>query len=142
MDIQLSVIIWTVICFGILMLVLDRLLFRPLLKLMDERKERVESARKNAVEAARQAEALRFERIESEKAERQRLIEMEAERVAGFRQEAEAELRALSKQLEEETEASRREAAVYADEALASLSKELDEAALRYSQKLIKGGKS
>lgn len=142
MDIQLSVIIWTVICFGILMLVLDRLLFRPLLKLMDERKERVESARKNAVEAARQAEALRFERIESEKAERQRLIEMEAERVAGFRQEAEAELRALSKQLEEETEASHREAAVYADEALASLSKELDEAALRYSQKLIKGGKS
>lgn len=142
MDIQLSVIIWTVICFGILMLVLDRLLFRPLLKLMDERKERVESARKNAVEAAKQAEALRFERIESEKAERQRLIEMEAERVAGFRQEAEAELRALSKQLEEETEASRREAAVYADEALASLSKELDEAALRYSQKLIKGGKS
>ena len=142
MDIQLSVIIWTVICFGILMLVLDRLLFRPLLKLMDERKERVESARKNAVEAAKQAEALRLERIESEKAERQRLIEMEAERVAGFRQEAEAELRALSKQLEEETEASRREAAVYADEALASLSKELDEAALRYSQKLIKGGKS
>ena len=46
MNIQISVIIWTVICFVLLMLILHNLLFKPVLKVMDERKERLEKARK------------------------------------------------------------------------------------------------
>lgn len=45
MNIQLSVIIWTVICFLLLMLILKNLLFAPVLKVLDERREKLEKAR-------------------------------------------------------------------------------------------------
>lgn len=51
MNIQISVIIWTVICFVLLMLILRNLLFMPVLKVMDKRRERIEKATlKNAEE--------------------------------------------------------------------------------------------
>lgn len=50
MNIQISVIIWTVICFVLLMVILRNLLFKPLLKVMDERSARLENARKKKAE--------------------------------------------------------------------------------------------
>lgn len=50
MNIQISVIIWTVICFVALMLILRNLLFKPLLDVMDKRSERLENARKKKAE--------------------------------------------------------------------------------------------
>lgn len=50
MNIQLSVIIWTVICFLALMTVLDRLLFRPVLALLDERAARLAAARQKKLD--------------------------------------------------------------------------------------------
>ncbi len=50
MTIQLSVTVWTVICFVALMLILNNLLFKPVLKLMDERKERIDNAAKKLSE--------------------------------------------------------------------------------------------
>lgn len=44
MTIQLSVTIWTVICFCLLMLILRNLLFKPVLELIDRRKQRMEQA--------------------------------------------------------------------------------------------------
>lgn len=44
MTIQPSILIWTLISFCLLMLILDRLLFRPMLSFMDKRNERIESA--------------------------------------------------------------------------------------------------
>ncbi len=44
MNIQPSIIVWTVICFILLMVILRKLLFTPLLKVMDSRRERVEAA--------------------------------------------------------------------------------------------------
>ena len=44
LTIQPSVFIWTVICFCLLMLILNRLLFRPMLRFMDERQEKVNRA--------------------------------------------------------------------------------------------------
>lgn len=46
MNIQLPVVLWTVICFIVLMLILKFLLFKPMLELMDKRKARIEAARK------------------------------------------------------------------------------------------------
>ncbi len=46
MNIQPSVMIWTVICFILLMLILKNLLFTPVLKVIDSRKEKIEAARK------------------------------------------------------------------------------------------------
>ena len=50
MNIQISVVIWTVICFVALMLILRNLLFKPLLEVMDKRSERLENARKKKAE--------------------------------------------------------------------------------------------
>ena len=55
MTIQWSVLLWTVICFLLLVLILDRLLFRPVLELLDRRRERVRRA------AEKQAEHKRLE---------------------------------------------------------------------------------
>jgi F-type H+-transporting ATPase subunit b len=140
-NIQPSLIIWTVICFGLLMLVLDRLLFRPLLKLMDERKERAESARRRAGEAKLALEARESELALSREAERQRLLKEASEKAEAFRRDSEAELRALSRELEERVARNREEAAKLTDEALADVSASLDGFASDYAQMLTKGVK-
>ncbi|MBQ1520215.1 MAG: hypothetical protein IIZ56_01935 [Clostridia bacterium] len=140
-NIQPSLIIWTVICFGLLMLVLDRLLFRPLLKLMDERKERAESARRRAGQARLELEARESELALSREAERQRLLKEASEKAEAFRRDSEAELRALSRELEERVARNREEAAKLTDEALADVSASLDGFASDYAQMLTKGVK-
>lgn len=71
MTIQISVLIWTIICFFLLMLILNRLLFRPLLNIMDRRKEKTAAAQKEK-EAAQLA---RENEIQALKDERQSLID-------------------------------------------------------------------
>ncbi|MBQ8828136.1 MAG: hypothetical protein IJZ90_03245 [Clostridia bacterium] len=44
MNIQISVIIWTVICFILLVIILHNLLFKPVLEVIDKRKRRIELA--------------------------------------------------------------------------------------------------
>ncbi len=46
MNIQPSVIVWTVICFLLLTVILKNLLFAPVLSMLDRRREKVESADK------------------------------------------------------------------------------------------------
>jgi len=45
MTIQISLVIWTIIGFVTLSLILNRFLFKPLLKVMDERNEKIERAK-------------------------------------------------------------------------------------------------
>ena len=54
MTLQPSLIIWTVICFCVLMFILNKLLFKPLLAFMDARKEKVTKARERAEEIMRE----------------------------------------------------------------------------------------
>ena len=44
MTIQLSITIWTILCFIALMLILHHLLFKPVLSLLDRRKARIDAA--------------------------------------------------------------------------------------------------
>jgi len=53
MNIQISVVVWTVICFLLLMLILKNLLFKPVLRMLDNRKEKIEGARKKKAEIER-----------------------------------------------------------------------------------------
>ncbi|MBR2868425.1 MAG: ATP synthase F0 subunit B [Clostridia bacterium] len=46
MNIQPSVMVWTVICFLLLMIILKNLLFTPVLKIIDSRREKIEAAAK------------------------------------------------------------------------------------------------
>ena len=72
MTIQLPVLLWTVICFVLLMLILSRLLFRPLLTFMDRREEKIRSASRKLeeMEAARQDAEEKLARFREEEAER------------------------------------------------------------------------
>lgn len=53
MSIQFSVIIWTVICFLLLMLILHNWLFKPVLEVMEKRRSRIEKAQEKQIEAQR-----------------------------------------------------------------------------------------
>ena len=53
MNIQISVVVWTVICFLLLMLILKNLLFKPVLRMLDNRKEKIEGAREKKAEIER-----------------------------------------------------------------------------------------
>ena len=68
MTIQLSVTIWTIICFVLLMLILHFLLFKPILKVMDERRARIEKAAKRKAENERLESEYASMLVEQEKA--------------------------------------------------------------------------
>ena len=53
MSIQISVIIWTVICFLLLMLILKNWLFKPVLEIMEKRQTRIQQAKEKQLEAQR-----------------------------------------------------------------------------------------
>lgn len=104
MTIQLSVVIWTVICFCLLMLILNRLLFRPLLKFMDARQEKIDLAaqkRKADEEALAKAELALAER-------NARNAELTAAKIreecARARADADRELSALRQTTQQATE--------------------------------------
>ena len=60
MTIQISLIIWTIIGFVTLSFILNRFLFKPLLKVMDERNEKIETAAANRqIELARREKTLK-----------------------------------------------------------------------------------
>ena len=96
MTIQISVVLWTVICFCLAMLILDKLLFKPLFAVMDKRNARIaaagvaareqERAREEHREAARLAaeEALADRRRQArealDKAEHEAAAALQAER--------------------------------------------------------------
>ena len=77
MTIQLSVTLWTILCFLALMVILDRLLFRPMLSFMDARRARIEAARAVREEsaAAREAELERREASRREAAQKAQTAE-------------------------------------------------------------------
>lgn len=87
MNIQPSLIVWTVICFCLLLLILKKLLYDPLLRCMDQREARIaasqahlrelEAVRLLAVHAAEEDQ--RQQREAAEKALEQRLSAAQAE---------------------------------------------------------------
>ncbi|MCQ2405869.1 MAG: ATP synthase F0 subunit B [Oscillospiraceae bacterium] len=97
MTVQPSITIWTIICFLALFFILKKLLFIPMLELMDKREAKIkeaEEAKKNALEA-----------IERQKAERKAAL---AEEKLRLHEETEARADAIrmeGKELLEKTKA-------------------------------------
>ena len=67
MTIQLSVSIWTIICFLLLMLILRNLLFQPILEVMDARKMRIEKAAQKKAENEKRKNEYEAMLVEKEK---------------------------------------------------------------------------
>lgn len=102
MTIQPSVLIWTIICFCLLMLILNKLLFRPLLQVMDARQTRIEAAREKQRKDQESYEQAVLA-LESAQAEEDRARAMEAaQRVAQAREQAEAQIAEAKRKHEQE----------------------------------------
>ena len=78
MNIQLSVTVWTVICFVALMLILHFLLLKPVLKVMDDRRRRIQDAAEKKAEHERLSQEYAL-RLEEQKAARESAQRLQAE---------------------------------------------------------------
>ncbi|MBP5166950.1 MAG: ATP synthase F0 subunit B [Oscillospiraceae bacterium] len=67
MSIDISVVVWTVVGFCVFMLLLNRFLFKPMLRFMDDRQKRIDDARA----ALQRAEAERLSAAEEARRERE-----------------------------------------------------------------------
>ncbi len=103
MTIQLSISIWTVICFILLMLILHFWLLKPLLQLMDKRQARIDAAKAEkearALLAQEQADALMRRQKEQQAAQkkqfRRQIEEVRAENKKAIEQAREQRLEVL-----------------------------------------------
>lgn len=68
MNIQLPVVLWTVICFLVLMLILKNLLFKPVFQVLDQRKKKLAEAekKKEAIEALEKEHEIRLALFEAD----------------------------------------------------------------------------
>lgn len=142
MEIRVSDIIWTIICFGLFTLVLNGLLIKPVLKLMDERRAKISGAKEKA-QAIKAAEAEAKERAMIEAAEAARLREEENARLLSETSEyAKEELRLLSDKLREEEADELERIASEASRCDGELFSAMDRMVEAFTGKLISGGES
>ena len=132
MTIQISLVIWTIIGFVTLSFILNRFLFKPLLKVMDDRNEKIKKAEaKRQIELERREKQLKALEIanrareqEAQKAaenelakERKKTEEIIADKMAEY----DAELEKIREKYEADTKA-----------AESNLSESIDKLALEY----------
>lgn len=131
MTVQPSVTVWTILCFLALMLILERLLFRPVLSLLDKRREKIGQAKEEKERVAREREEeiarLRDEHEKTEKGllraasdELERIRRENERRVAEKRAENEARLAEERGSLAEESARILKTAAERSDELAAA----------------------
>ena len=139
MSIQISVTIWTVICFILLMIILNNLLFKPMLSVMDKRRERVTAARAKKEEyekAALENERLLAEKAAENASHRQQLIKQRVEKVGSDRKKAiEDAKEARLKRLDE----TRRSTDAEEIEILTQLGTHAEELAVMLAERIVKG---
>ena len=132
MTVQLPVVLWTVICFVLLIVILDRLLFRPMLAFMDAREEKIRRAREKLdadAEAQRRAE----EALETfHRDEETHLGALARETVAEARREADEMTARAARESAEAVERCRAELGEDAREIAQQLDKRTEELARAY----------
>ena len=139
MTIQVSVLLWTILCFAGAMLILHHLLFKPLLQVMDARRERIEKAAEKQAEyeklAAESEAAWKEKQAAFLAAEQKRLrSEAEAAREAGKKavETARAERLRATDEFRAETETQR-------VQILEALEVHADAVAVAFAERVIEG---
>ncbi|MBO6061655.1 MAG: hypothetical protein J6P98_06045 [Clostridia bacterium] len=138
MNLQPSLIIWTVICFCLFMLVFDRLLLRPLLSHMDARRERIDSARRRKAELEAEREREREERLSAAENARREALDAANAEYALKRRETEEELKRFSEKLAKEADTKKLEDERLFETERGLIEGALDDIASAYAEKLIK----
>ena len=138
MNIQPNILIWTILCFCAFMLILWRLLLRPLLRFMDARDERIAHARKLDKSAQRAEEKARREaelQLALRRRAEDRRRELQAQREAG-----EAELNAQALAFRQDTERQRKELEAEATALVPELATSLQAHVDAFTEKLVSYG--
>ena len=137
MNIQLSVIIWTVICFSLLMLILSNWLLRPVLKVIDERNKKLDAARskKKEYEELAIAQKEEFENKELEYIEQQKAQAKAT--VAQIQADEKTQLKLAHSQSLENIDAYREELEANHEQIVEALSPQMKEIAEIFAQQII-----
>lgn len=130
-------LITQLINFGILLVVLRLFLYGPLLKVLDERKRRIQEgidAAASAASAAASSEAEARRAMEAARAEGQAAVARATEAAARLREELEARARADAEQI---VARAREEIALERDQALEQLRREFADLAITAAERVI-----
>lgn len=140
MEIRLSDLIWTIICFGLFILVLNGLLIKPVLRLMDERKKRIAKARSHAAELEAADELERKKLAEQTALDESAAREERRARLELARKEAALEYEKLEASLKAHESEAANALSVSTEKARAKLAASMDAMVEAFTKKLISGG--
>lgn len=137
MTIQPSILIWTLISFCLLMLILDRLLFRPMLSFMDARNERIAAAQTKKEEDERALSAAEAELSERREAARVRRTEMAGAELADAKIRAKGMLAKADAERESRVETCKNELVLKSRELEDGLEMGIDRLAKAFADKMV-----
>ena len=136
-NIQLSVIIWTVICFFLLVLIVSKLLLKPVLEILDKRRKNLEDARAKEAEYAKLAE-YQAKELEQKMAERKLALEAAAKEEVAFIQANEKnDLKQAHTESLENIDSYRRELEKNHSQIVEALSTQMEEVAEIFVKQII-----
>lgn len=138
MTIQLSVTIWTIICFVLLMLILHFLLFKPVLKVMDERRARIEKAREKKAENERLESEYASMLLEKEKAFLEAQQKQINEEIESIRLDTKKAVGAATEERIQRVDSYRESVKKEQEEILDILSMHTEELAVTFANSIIK----
>jgi F-type H+-transporting ATPase subunit b len=137
LGLNVSELIWQIVAFGLLIFVLQRFLYRPVLRMLDERRSRIDQSMRDAQTAAEKAAAAQAEferRINDSKKEAQVILAKANETSAKLKEELLVEAREQARELvdkaKEEIEAERART-------MSQLEKQIADLAITVSQRVI-----
>ncbi len=138
MTIQINILIWTVICFCAFMLILWRLLLKPMLAFLDARKARIAHAHSldRSAERAEKQALLEAQRL----AEVQRQAEERKQIVLALREKSRIEREERERRFLQETQARRADVEAEANDLVPQLAISLQEHVNTFTDKLIAFG--
>jgi len=138
MTVQFNVLIWTILCFCAFMLILWRLLLKPILEFLDARAAKIAHAR-SLDKSAEQAElqALAAARLQEEA---RRRAEERKQTVQNLREESRLEREARERRFRQETQAMLQEAEKAASDLVPQLAVSLKDHVDAFTDKLIAFG--
>lgn len=138
MNIQISITVWTVICFCLLMVVLRFLVFKPVLALLDSRKQRIAAAKeKLAAFQAREQEYTARWQEQQEIAQRQQHQQLK-EQLQTLHHDAKLALEAAQAQRIAQVDAYREESERMQEQILHTLEEHTQELADAFAKRVIK----
>jgi F-type H+-transporting ATPase subunit b len=137
LGLNVSELIWQIVAFGLLIFLLQRFLYRPVLRMLDERRSRIDQSMRDAQTAAEKASAAQAEferRITESKKEAQAILAQANDTSAKLKEELLIEAREQARQLvekaKEEIEAERART-------MGQLEKQVADLAITVSQRVI-----